>query len=423
MRPAFLLLAAALLLATSSAATVYTVLPDGSGDFPTIQAGVEGIDHGDVLELGDGTFSGPGNCDVDYMGKLITIRSQGGNPDNCIINCAGSVTEPHRGFHFHSGESSASVLSGVTITQGWESDDLRGGCIRCEDGSSPVISNCVLTYTRGAAALCIDGGHLQLHACVLSHNDAFEGGGVCCEEATLTLEGCRFFENTADQLGGAVHAHAAVIEMVDCEFENNSALHGGATDFHIGSVVTARNCRYYENSAIEAGCLCLFAGCDGTIEGCTFYGNTCTDWASALAVGKSSMCHVQSCTFYGNTGGSGAVLLSDAPCTMAQTVIAFNGGGLYEYSTVTMTCCDIFGNQGGDWIGSFAGQYGIDGNISEDPLFCDPELRDLRLNAASPCAPFSPPNPECDLIGAWPVGCGGTPVEGVSWGRLKAAFR
>ncbi len=406
-------------------ATVYTVLPDGSGDFPTIQAGVTAVINGDVLELGSGTFAGPGNRDVDYLGKAITIRSQSGNPNDCIIDCGGSAVDPHRGFHFHFGEQSGSVLGGVTITHGWMSDTERGGCIRCENGSAPLIANCALTHTRGAAALCLGQGHLQLHGCVFAHNDACEGGGVCCEEATLTMAGCRLFENTADLLGGGVHAHAAVVEMVDCEFERNSALHGGAADFHIGSVVTVRQCRFYENSAVEAGCLCLFAGCEGLIEGCTFSGNAGNQWASTLAVGKSSLCHVRSCTFYGNAGTPGALLLEDAPCTLTQTVIAFNEGGpgLCPVSTVTLTCCDIFGNQGGDWIGSFAWQYGLQGNIAADPLFCDPELRDFRLDAASPCAPFSPPNPECDLIGAWPIGCGGTPVEAVSWGELKARFR
>jgi hypothetical protein len=57
------------------------------------------------------------------------------------------------------------------------------------------------------------------------------------------------------------------------------------------------------------------------------------------------------------------------------------------------------GNWGINWGGS-AGQYGINGNISEDPLFCDPEAGDFTLHGDSPCAPYSAPNPECGLIGA-----------------------
>lgn len=67
--------------------------------------------------------------------------------------------------------------------------------------------------------------------------------------------------------------------------------------------------------------------------------------------------------------------------------------------------------------------FGINGNISEDPLFCDPEHQDFTLRENSPCAPFTPPNPECDLIGAWPVGSGSTPTAAATWGQLKALFR
>jgi hypothetical protein len=51
------------------------------------------------------------------------------------------------------------------------------------------------------------------------------------------------------------------------------------------------------------------------------------------------------------------------------------------------------GNGGGDWVGGIADQHGVRGNISADPLFCDP------------------------------AGCGGMPVEAVSWGVLKALYR
>lgn len=56
-------------------------------------------------------------------------------------------------------------------------------------------------------------------------------------------------------------------------------------------------------------------------------------------------------------------------------------------------------------------------------IICGPEVGDFSLQECSPCAPFSPPNPGCALIGAWPVGCGGTPVTPTTWGAVKAMFR
>ena len=88
-----------------------------------------------------------------------------------------------------------------------------------------------------------------------------------------------------------------------------------------------------------------------------------------------------------------------------------------------VSCTDIHGNEGGDWTGFIADQYPENGNLCEAPLFCNPTLHDFSIAAESPCAPFSEPNPECDLIGAWPVGCGETPATGRTWGAIKALFR
>ncbi len=53
-----------LILASSSAiATTYTISPDGTGDFPTVQAAVNAAADGDIIELTDGTFTGDGNRD------------------------------------------------------------------------------------------------------------------------------------------------------------------------------------------------------------------------------------------------------------------------------------------------------------------------------------------------------------------------
>ncbi|MFC1572069.1 right-handed parallel beta-helix repeat-containing protein [Candidatus Eisenbacteria bacterium] len=408
-----------------TSADTHTVRPDGTGDYATIQAAIDASVDGDIIELTDGIFAGDGNRDIDYLGKAITVRSQSGGAEDCFIDCEGSETTPRRAFHFHSGEQDNSRLSGVTIKHGWAPIESRGGGIRCEAGSAPVVIDCILTENSGAAALCVGQSWLTFINCRFISNSAFEGGGICCEEATLTTLHCTFSNNTAVQHGGGIHAHAAVVEMEDCIFVQNTAAHGGATDFHVGSQVEVRDCLYVENSATEAGCLCLFAGCQGTIERCTFVGNSSDHWAAALSVGKTTTAHVAGCTFYANAAPGGALILSDDPSTVTNTIVAFtiSGPAFYSWSNVTLSCCDLYGNEGGDWIGGYAGQYGINGNIAEDPLFCDPGSGDFTLHELSPCAPFSPPNPECDLIGAWPVACGGTPVTPTTWGTIKAMFK
>ena len=89
-----------------------------------------------------------------------------------------------------------------------------------------------------------------------------------------------------------------------------------------------------------------------------------------------------------------------------------DGEGLYvdSGSSAVITCSDIFGNAGGDWVGPIAGQLGQDGNICDDPLYCDPTAHDFTLAENSPCAASN--NPDCGLIGAHSVGCAGPVAVG-----------
>jgi hypothetical protein len=104
--------------------------------------------------------------------------------------------------------------------------------------------------------------------------------------------------------------------------------------------------------------------------------------------------------------------------TIENSIIAFNEGeAVYclPGADAHLTCCDVYGNTEGDWISCIEDDQGVNGNIGVDPLFCDADIGNLRLLEDSPCAPFSAPNPECDLIGAWPVGCDPSGVDGDSY--------
>ena len=44
-------------------------------DQPTIQAAVNGAANDDEIVLAPGTYRGPGNVDVEFRGKRLTVRS------------------------------------------------------------------------------------------------------------------------------------------------------------------------------------------------------------------------------------------------------------------------------------------------------------------------------------------------------------
>jgi hypothetical protein len=358
----------------SSVPTTYLVRPDGSGDFPTIQAAINAAAPGDVVELTDGTFVGDGNRDLDYHGKAITVRSQNGNPAVCIIDCEGGSTNPHRGFYFHSGEGAAALLEGITIRKGYTVGDYPYRCgagILCYPSSSPTITNCIFSENVVPGPGCwYDGGGIYCYSssspiitdCVFTGNAAGTGGGLECKECSPTIINCVFRENSAAEYGGGMMAS------------------------HLSHPVI-RNCTFVNNSAVDDG--------------------------GGLKVWNTTTVAVSNCTFVGNRSsryGGGIEFENNAPggSTIANTIIAFSaageavacGGGA---SAPALVCCDLFGNAGGDWVGCIADQYGTNGNISANPLFCDAQQGDFTLHDDSPCAPGQTPG--CDLIGALGVGC------------------
>lgn len=103
-------------------AATYLVTPDGSGDFPTIQAALDATLEADIIELADGFYCGEGNRDLDFAGKAVMLRSVSDDPTTCVIDCQGSLEDPHRGFHFYANEGPFTVIRGLTVTGGHTDD-------------------------------------------------------------------------------------------------------------------------------------------------------------------------------------------------------------------------------------------------------------------------------------------------------------
>ncbi len=165
--------------------------------YHTIQDAIDHSWNSGTVWVADGVYRGPGNREIDFKGKAITVRSENG-PENCIVDCEGTETDRHRGFQLYNGEKLDSVLDGFTITNGYA---RYGGAIYC-GGVSPVIRNCII---RGNVAVYngggVYGGMGIIANCVISGNVAADnGGGVADFDGLITS--CTIVGNAAQYGSG-----------------------------------------------------------------------------------------------------------------------------------------------------------------------------------------------------------------------------
>lgn len=203
------------------------IVPD---DAATIQEALDLAESLDTVIVRDDVYAGPGNRNLDFQGKAITLRSENGAA-NCIIDCEGSG----RGFYFHSGETSSSVVDGFTIINGvtiysGPFPNGWGGAILCVDSSSPTITNCVIKNSSafsGGGIECYSYCSPTISNCLILANTAQWGGGITCNfSSSPTITNCTFSGNTAQGGGGIYTANLSWPIIINSIMWNDSASYG-----------------------------------------------------------------------------------------------------------------------------------------------------------------------------------------------------
>ena len=274
------------------------VVNGSSGPKRTIQAGISASADGDVIIVSEGVYLGPGNRDLDFEGRRITVRS----PDpldavvvkSTIINCQGEYSQSHRGLRFGSGEDNNSILAGFTITGGYapseqvDGESLSlGGAIFCEN-SSPVITHCNilgnLAINKGGAIFCRQGLPV-ISNCVIEGNQSAYGGGIYC----------------------GIGSYA---QITDCQIVDNlGGMYGGGVCLAKESTTTVSNSVIRSNKGfIGGGIYCDITGTNSVIKNCSFVGNQTSAWGARGGIfltGDCSALSFKQCLITGNQGNEG----------------------------------------------------------------------------------------------------------------------
>ncbi len=398
---------------------------DGAKAHPkrTIQAAINATQNGDTVIVENGTYTGPGNVDLDFGGLNIKVQSQNG-PTTTILNCGGSSSASHRGFYFHSGETNAAII-GLTIENGYESGTSAGsvGGGVFNNGSAVTITHCTLitntasygggiantngkltlsqctlsnnTATAAGGGALNNSGTMTLTACALTGNTSNHGGGVINYGQT-SLTGCTLTGNTATTYGGGLSNNGGIFKVSVCTFTGNKAAYGGGVA-DAGNALTLSQCTLSNNTATAAGGGALNNSGTMTLTACALTGNTSNHGGGVINYGQTTLTN---CTVLANTATTYGGGLSNnygtfhvTNCTITGNTAHAYGGGAADYSgTLTLLNDIVYGDTGGEVSGSgltasysdIQGGSAGTGNLNDNPLFVNAP-GDLHLQAGSPC--------------------------------------
>jgi len=101
------------------------------GDFSTIQAAIDGVNSGDIVEIAAGTY----NERINFNGKNVHLIGVDG-PEATILD----AQETGTAVIAMNDETTACIIEGLTITNG---SAVTGGGFRCT--GQPTVTNCIIS--------------------------------------------------------------------------------------------------------------------------------------------------------------------------------------------------------------------------------------------------------------------------------------
>ncbi len=268
--------------------------------------------------------------------------------------------------------------AGISISKALYVAGVDGAALTIVDGAG--LGSGIFTFPTAAKVIVLRDITIK------NGSTAILGGGIYCTNSSVTIEGCVVDNCYSPWYGGGIAVTNASPAIRKVAFRSNRADHDGGGLYFSASSSVVDSCVFHDNDAARSGGAIAMINATPQFSNCTAYRNSAGVNGGGVYVG---------------VGGNPSL----ARCVVSH---AAAGGGIFGETTAvgaSVSCCDVFGNAGGDYAGSISDRTGIDGNISADPVFCDAGFTPpvLSISVLSPCAPAS--SPCAELIGALGVGC------------------
>jgi len=265
---------------------IIDIAKDGSGEFVSIQAGIEVANNGDTLLVAPGTYLEG----IDFLEKEILVASW-------------FFTTEDTSFISSTIIDGEGILENVVIIQNLETENLvfcgfsirnmtpEGGVgISCHGGTSPRIEHChiMIEQARGIEVIGVDP---VISDIAVTGNGMEWSIGIFITNSDAHVLNCNV---TQAYRGLAVYYHSNPL-IENCEFVGN---YSGA---HIDGVTFAElnNCLFAENYGL---------------------------FHSTFKLDGESFCLLRNCTIANNTNGGGSLFCTQLSFTFLVNCIVANDG-------------------------------------------------------------------------------------------------
>jgi hypothetical protein len=240
--------------------------------------------------------------------------------------------------------------------------DNSGGAIFISNFNKVLISNSLISYNSAGGSDSPSGGGLSLHFAnitleenEISHNRAWDGGGIKIWESDPVFIGNLIDSNQADVGGGGVWIGG----LSNTEFNydtitnNIAGYNGGGINCWQTTVTSLNSINLINNSANWGGGLGVI-DCQIQINNCNIIDN------AAISIGGGigsdfSYVYINNSAFTGDTSGflSGAIHgwysdLNIKHCMFENNESDFGGGIHSDFSELQIDSCDFIGNKATD---------------------------------------------------------------------------
>ncbi|MCP4144004.1 MAG: T9SS type A sorting domain-containing protein [bacterium] len=340
-----------------------------------------------TIDISDCTFMSNRAVNEQWAaGGAIWAKECTGNIRNCEITQNTAFTLDNSlgdggGFFFNNCQ--ISVFNSRFVSN---STAVGAGGFYSVDGDASIFINCYFAFNEartGGAVYYEYGASAQFLNCVFFNNIAVSGGAIySASDSSPHLNNCDFLQNIATLYsGGAFDCWGSDAIITDCRFvSNRSENHAGGINFVNSTSNISGTIFQYNSSTNNGGAIRCYFG-DINLLNCTLASNSAAN-------------------------GGGIFITHGSSVFVDNSIIAFSTAGesikIIEDGFATISCSNIFGNSGGDWVDRISDQLIINNNLRLDPMF-DNTVESPLLLCGSPCSEQN--NGECGLIGALPANC------------------